>query len=93
MADNDPIVRLVVSPTIRARTRALLLAPRSYGQPGYLNDDEFALSDGLDVRPAGNWSQTGGWRSQQRENALRQQGAQTVAPGHTSAHSLGDDDA
>jgi hypothetical protein len=59
---------------------------------GYLNDEQFALSMDSTFGP-GNWSQTGGWRSQQRENALRAQGAQTVAPGHVSAHSIGDPDA
>lgn len=59
---------------------------------GYLNDDEFSLA--MDSTfGVGNWSQTGGWRSQARENALRAQGAKTVAPGHVSAHSIGDPDA
>jgi hypothetical protein len=37
----------------------------------------------------GRWRQTSGFRTQAQENALRRQGAGTVAPGHTSLHSLG----
>ena len=37
----------------------------------------------------GRWRQTSGYRSQAQENALRRQGAGTVAPGHTSRHSVG----
>jgi hypothetical protein len=37
----------------------------------------------------GRWRQTSGYRTQAQENALRRQGAGTVAPGHTSLHSLG----
>jgi hypothetical protein len=42
---------------------------------------------------AGRWRQTSGYRTQAQENALRRQGAGTVAPGHTSRHSVGDPDA
>ena len=42
---------------------------------------------------SGHWRQTGGWRSKQRENALRAAGATTVAPGRTSDHSRGTEDA
>ncbi len=41
----------------------------------------------------GRWRLTGGYRSQAQENALRRQGAGTVAPGHTSRHSVGGPDA
>ncbi len=41
----------------------------------------------------GRWRQTSGYRTQAEENALRRQGAGTVAPGHTSKHSIGDPDA
>jgi hypothetical protein len=41
----------------------------------------------------GRWRLTGGYRSQAQENALRRQGAGTVAPGHTSLHSVGRPDA
>src|SRR5512141_1848088 len=37
----------------------------------------------------GRWRQTGGYRTQAQENALRRQGAGTVAPGRTSLHSIG----
>lgn len=42
---------------------------------------------------AGKWKLTGGLRTPEREAELRKEGAQTVAPGKTSAHSLGTDDA
>ena len=38
---------------------------------------------------AGRWRQTSGYRSQAQENALRRQGAGTVAVGRTSRHSIG----
>jgi hypothetical protein len=41
----------------------------------------------------GRWRQTSGYRTQAQENALRRQGAGTVAPGHTSKHSIGDAEA
>jgi hypothetical protein len=42
---------------------------------------------------AGRWRKTSGYRSQAQENALRRQGAGTVAPGHVSLHSIGHPDA
>jgi hypothetical protein len=56
---------------------------------GYLNDADFGAAMDQTFGP-GNWSQTGGWRSQSRENALRAQGAQTVPPGQNSPHNAGD---
>ncbi|HEV7385157.1 MAG TPA: hypothetical protein VGN89_09790, partial [Phenylobacterium sp.] len=41
----------------------------------------------------GRWRQTSGYRTQAQENALRRQGAGTVAPGHVSLHSIGHPDA
>jgi hypothetical protein len=41
----------------------------------------------------GRWRQTSGYRTVAQENALRRQGAGTVAPGHTSKHSVGDPNA
>ncbi len=38
---------------------------------------------------AGRWRQTSGFRTQAQENALRRQGAGTVAPGRISRHSVG----
>ncbi|MGZ6016463.1 MAG: hypothetical protein ACXWKM_12025, partial [Phenylobacterium sp.] len=38
---------------------------------------------------AGRWRQTSGYRTRAQEDALRRQGAGTVAPGHTSLHSIG----
>lgn len=37
----------------------------------------------------GQWRQTSGYRTQAQEDALRRQGAGTVAPGHISRHSIG----
>jgi hypothetical protein len=37
----------------------------------------------------GRWRQTSGFRTQAQENALRRQGAGTVAPGRISYHSVG----
>lgn len=37
----------------------------------------------------GRWRQTSGYRSQAQEDALRRQGAGTVAPGRISHHSIG----
>lgn len=45
-----------------------------------------------DTFGAGKWRVTGGFRTPERENELRAQGAQTVAPGHVSPHSLGTPD-
>jgi len=42
---------------------------------------------------AGRWRKTSGYRSQAEEDALRRQGAGTVAPGHLSKHSVGGSDA
>jgi hypothetical protein len=42
---------------------------------------------------AGKWKLTGGLRTPEREAELRKEGAQTVAPGKTSAHSLGTEEA
>jgi hypothetical protein len=41
----------------------------------------------------GRWRKTSGYRTQAQENALRRQGAGTVAPGHISYHSIGAPDA
>lgn len=41
----------------------------------------------------GAWRMTGGYRTPERENELRAQGAMTVRPGGTSRHSLGGPDA
>lgn len=60
--------------------------------PGYMPTSQYdAMMDA--AFGAGKWHETGGWRSQARENQLRAQGAQTVAAGQTSAHSLGTQDA
>lgn len=40
----------------------------------------------------GRWRQTSGYRTQAQEDALRRQGAGTVAPGHLSRHSIGGKD-
>jgi len=37
----------------------------------------------------GRWRQTSGYRTKAQEDALRRQGAGTVAPGRTSKHSVG----
>jgi hypothetical protein len=42
---------------------------------------------------AGRWRQTSGFRTRAQEDALRRQGAGTVAVGHTSLHSVGGPDA
>jgi hypothetical protein len=41
----------------------------------------------------GRWRKTSGYRTQAQEDALRRQGAGTVAPGHISRHSIGGTDA
>lgn len=41
----------------------------------------------------GRWRQTSGYRTKAQEDALRRRGAGTVAPGHTSLHSVGAPDA
>jgi hypothetical protein len=41
---------------------------------------------------AGRWRQTSGYRTRAQEDALRRQGAGTVAAGHTSLHSIGGPD-
>jgi TPR repeat protein len=41
---------------------------------------------------AGHWRETGGYRSQARENELRREGALTVRPGTVSRHSVGTPD-
>lgn len=46
-----------------------------------------AVMDGVFGR--GAWRMTGGFRTPERENQLRAQGAMTVRPGGTSRHSLG----
>lgn len=42
---------------------------------------------------AGRWRETSGFRTRAQEDALRRQGAGTVAAGHTSRHSIGAPDA
>ncbi|HEY0648962.1 hypothetical protein [Phenylobacterium sp.] len=46
-----------------------------------------SVMDGVFGR--GAWRMTGGYRTPERENQLRAQGAKTVRPGGTSRHSLG----
>jgi TPR repeat protein len=46
-----------------------------------------------EVFGAGRWRETGGYRTQARENQLRAQGALTVRPGAVSRHSIGTPDA
>lgn len=46
-----------------------------------------SIMDGVFGR--GAWRMTGGYRTPERENELRAQGARTVRPGGTSRHSLG----
>jgi hypothetical protein len=41
----------------------------------------------------GRWRKTSGYRTMAQEDALRRQGAGTVAPGHLSRHSIGGADA
>lgn len=53
-----------------------------------LSDDFAGVMDR--VFGPGRWRETGGYRTPAQENALRRQGAGTVAPGRLSRHSLGD---
>lgn len=46
-----------------------------------------------EVFGAGRWRETGGYRTQARENQLRAEGALTVKPGAISRHSMGTRDA
>jgi TPR repeat protein len=46
-----------------------------------------------EVFGAGRWRETGGYRTQARENQLRAEGALTVKPGGVSRHSMGTPDA
>ena len=41
----------------------------------------------------GGWRETGGYRTQAQENALRAEGAETVPPGQVSRHTIGTPDA
>jgi len=61
-------------------------------KPSYLPNK--AVYASLDkVFGPGKWKPTGDFRSPAREDQLRSQGAQTVAPGHISDHSRGTPDA
>lgn len=67
----------------------VLAGPASAGE---LTQDKFAAI--MDATFGhGAWRMTGGYRSPEREDQLRAQGAMTVRPGGTSRHSMGSRDA
>ena len=70
---------------------ATLLAPpamaRSHASKPQ-TDDGFRAAMDRTFGPGG-WRQTSGYRTPAQEEALRRQGAGTVAPGRTSSHSVG----
>ena len=66
--------------------------PRPVAKAPAANGEDFQAT--MDrVFGAGRWRKTSGYRTQAQENALRRQGAGTVAPGHVSLHSIGHPDA
>ena len=65
--------------------------PRRAVRTAAARDDFHVTMD--QVFGPGRWRQTSGYRSQGAENALRRQGAGTVAPGRISLHSVGGADA
>lgn len=75
---------------IRAALWAVLIFAFA-NEPALANEfDQARLTTVMDgVFGAGNWRLTGGYRSQERENQLRAQGAMTVRPGAVSRHSMG----
>lgn len=81
--------------SIRAAAAAALVAlslPASSAAAGELTRARFAaIMDS--TFGAGTWRMTGGYRTPQREDELRAQGAMTVRPGGLSRHSLGRPDA
>lgn len=64
---------------------SLLAGPALAGSPTYARFT--AIMDG--VFGPGSWRMTGGYRTPEREDQLRAQGAMTVRPGGVSRHSLG----
>lgn len=90
--------RVLGSPSIRAALVAALAASAALAPvagpaaAGEMNRARFAqIMDATFGR--GAWRMTGGYRTPERENELRAQGAMTVRPGGLSRHSLGDVDA
>jgi hypothetical protein len=67
------------------------LHPKPVAKPAANGEDFEATMDR--TFGAGRWRKTSGYRTQAQENALRRQGAGTVAPGRISRHSIGDVDA
>ncbi|MBI1199570.1 MAG: hypothetical protein GC203_17045 [Phenylobacterium sp.] len=79
----------VARPLAAAAALCLLAAPASaqeMTQARFAQIMDAAFGQGV-------WRMTGGYRTPQREDQLRAQGAMTVRPGGTSRHSLGSADA
>ncbi len=66
--------------------------PRPVARAAAASGEDFQATMDRTFGP-GRWRKTSGYRTQAQENALRRQGAGTVAPGHVSFHSIGAPDA
>jgi len=66
--------------------------PRPVARAAAASGEDFQATMDRTFGP-GRWRKTSGYRTQAQENALRRQGAGTVAPGHVSYHSIGGPDA
>lgn len=66
--------------------------PRPVARAAAATGEDFQATMDRTFGP-GRWRKTSGYRTQAQENALRRQGAGTVAPGHISYHSIGGPDA
>lgn len=90
-----PSVRVSGSRSARAVVAAIAAGLSLHAAPasaGEMTRERFAaIMDAAFGR--GAWRMTGGYRTPERENELRAQGAMTVRPGGLSRHSLGDADA
>lgn len=75
---------------VAAIAAALLAPPAVAGShpSSRRTEDSFRATMDRTFGPGG-WRQTSGYRTRAQEDALRRQGAGTVAPGRTSSHSLG----
>jgi hypothetical protein len=89
------IALLLATPTVAGTIQVVsvddeyaVFHPRPVAKPTPVAGEDFrSIMDR--VFGAGRWRMTSGYRSQAQEDALRRQGAGTVAPGHLSLHTVG----
>jgi hypothetical protein len=89
------VVAMALTPlAARAQYYVVISRPPAHLEPSAAPGQATRFHSTLDqVFGPGRWRQTSGYRSPEREDELRREGAGTVAAGHLSRHSLGGPDA